>query len=521
MKTRILRMFIRHSLPLLFTAIMLGGGAMIISYGFAARSSEREAHNQFEQIHAYYEAILTEMDTLNLMFSTNSEIITRLQRLLDAGQWEWADSYDNKMIRSFISAPANAQPYIDSIYVYLYNDQGRVLTSQSGITAIESMEDSAWYDSFIKNGGHDPFRAEYIVIAPRGDSRLKKQLLRISRTIYNTGSAPAGVIVLNLLEERLITDHPSFFTAEDSSLIVRDSLGNRLLSVPSGISADFSRTADRKKYIRFALTDRRFGWQYELLVPRKYLYRLPRTIGLLTIVLSVSACILGLLLTHKTYKREQKYQQMEKEVLEYRALQMQINPHFLYNTLETINWKAVSVGSNDISRMIRLLSNLLKYSIGISENPGVPLAEEIRYTQDYLALQNFRFGGRFSALWRIGPALDNIQVPRLFFQPILENSFTHGFRQDGGIFEITIRIKRSESGDKIVFTIDDNGEGMDQQTLERLNAGESSVFGKKHSIGFSNIRKRITLFYKGKAEFSINSGVKAGTLIRICIPAAP
>ncbi|MDR1108141.1 MAG: histidine kinase [Spirochaetaceae bacterium] len=561
MKNRLFRVFIFHSLPLLFVTILLGGGAMVISYVFAVRANEQQAHNQLEQIQAYYEVILAEMDSLNLMFSTNSEIITRLRYILEADRWEWMDSNYAKLIRSYISAPANARPYIDSIYVYLHNDRGRFLSSHDGILVLSAVTGSAWFDSFVRDGGVTEFRAEEVILNLPEAPGISRRILRIFRTIYDTKPQPIGVIVLDLLPDRLVNDYPSHFAAEGSSLTIRDNSGVPLILIPpnaAGVPEEES-----ARFAGFSLISPRFGWNFELRVPRSYLYRIPRTIGIMTIALSVLACVLGLLLTYKTNQKEnlflrnvldqfeaagvyrfgettsrekrgnifdylntqilrtflmQDYLRIQKEVMEYRALQMQINPHFLFNALETINWSAVALlkGPNDVSRMIQLLSGILKYSMQISEISGVPLEEEIKHTRSYLELQNFRFAGKFSVEWNIALGLESFPVPRLFFQPILENSFTHGFRDDNRPLRITIDIHRE--GDRLLMLIEDNGEGIDPETLKQLNSDEPAVPAGKSFIGLANIRKRTILFYKGNTEITITSKEKTGTKIRFSIP---
>ncbi|MDR3167816.1 MAG: histidine kinase [Treponema sp.] len=559
MKKRLFRVFIFHSLPLLFTTILLGGGAMAISYGFVARSNEQQVHNQLKQIQAYYEVILAEMDSLNLMFSTNSEIITRLQYILEADRWDWIDSNYAKLIRSYLSAPANARPYIDSIYVYLNNNRGRFLSSHDGILTLSAITDNGWFDSFIRDGGATEFRTEKTILNPREAPGLSRHILRVFRTIYDTKPQPIGVIVLNLLQDRLINDYPSQFAAEGSSLTIRDNAGTPLILIPQ--YAALLSEEDSGSFASFSLLSPRFGWSFELRIPRTYLYRIPRTIGFMTIILSLLACILGLLLTYKTNQKEnrflqnvleqfeaagvyrlgetpreggnifdylntqilrtfleQDYLRIQKEVMEYRVLQMQINPHFLFNTLETINWSAIALlkGPNDVSRMIQLLSGILKYSMQISANSGVPLDEEIKHTQYYLELQNFRFAGKFSVDWNIAPGLGAFPIPRLFFQPILENSFTHGFRNDNQPLRITIDIHRE--GDRLVILIEDNGEGIDPETLKQLNSDDPVIPKGKSFIGFANIRKRTLLFYKGNTEITITSKEKTGTRICFSVP---
>jgi two-component system sensor histidine kinase YesM len=542
---------------------------MAISYGFAAHNSEREANHRLEQIQAYYEVIIAEMDSLNLIFSTNPEIINRIRRILENDHWEWVDTNYARMIRSYISAPANARPYIDSIYVYLHNSEKRVLTSQDGVKPLSGMADTSWYDTFVSNAASTEVYAEHTILDRDGPAGMGKRLLRIFRIIYDTKPQPIGVIVLNLLEDRLIDDYPSFFDG-NGFLTVSGRQGERLLSIPrnSGPGEDEDRSAG--DFACFSLQSSRFDWRYALYIPRNYLYRLPRLIGLMTISLAFLVCVLGLLLTYKTNQKErcflknvldqfeaagarpldqtpvktgenifdylnsqilrtfleQDYLRIQKEVMEYRALQMQINPHFLYNTLETINWSAVALlkGPNDISRMLLLLSRILKYSTRISETAGTPLEEEIEHTRYYLELQNFRWAGQFSVSWDVDSGLGGLLVPRLLFQPILENAFAHGFRADERTLEIQIRVYREHPAwgeDRAVIEINDNGEGIDPQTLDQLNAEEPVMPGGKGFVGFINTRKRITLLYRGKAEMSIASEKGRGTRIRISLPLTP
>ncbi|GHV94359.1 hypothetical protein AGMMS50293_06790 [Spirochaetia bacterium] len=522
-KNRLLRTFIAHSLPLLCTVLMFGGGAMIITFGFVARSSEQEAHNQLEQLQAYYEIILTEMDSLNLMFSTSSEMMNRILHIFEAERLEWIDAYDMRMIRAYISSPVNARPFIDSIYVYLNNSQDRVLSSITGITTLGVMSDTGWYNSYISDGGKSEFWAEYFIVNENSREGPPKPILRICRTIYSI-TQPLGVIVLNLRADRLIAAYSSPFTAEGSFFIIRDKQGLPLLSTPG--YSKISEEKLRREYAHFYLTSIRFGWTYEFGILKEYLYRLPRSIGFMTITLSLAACILGLFLSYKAnqretrfFKMEQDYLRVQKEAMEYRALQMQINPHFLNNTLETINWSAIALsnGQNDVSRMIRLLSRLLKYSMEISKDPGVLLKEEIAHAKYYLELQNIRFEGRFSADWHIDSIPEMLRVPKLIFQPILENSFAHGFRNENQSMKIDISIYR-ENPEKAAIVITDNGGGIDEAILKQLNADNPDIPEGAALIGLANIRKRIILFYKGNAEFTINSEINKGTSIRISVP---
>jgi two-component system, sensor histidine kinase YesM len=575
MNNRLLRVFISHSLPLLFTALLIGGGAMGITYGFAAGYSEQEARKQLEQIQTYYELILTEMDSLNLMFSTSSEIISRLNQILDADRWELADASDMRMIRSYMSSPANARPFIDSIYVYLNNGKGRVLTSDGGITTVAAMADSEWYGSFLRDGGRSEFRAESALLRKGGEGTSAVRALRIYRTVYNVTYQPIGVIVMNLRTDLLVRDYPlsTLFTRDKAFLVIHDGSGARLISIPGDL--DLASGIPPGGYVSISLESRRFGWSYEMGIPRDSLYRLPRIMWIMTVVLSLVILAFGLLLTYKTNQKEtrflenvlrqfeeagasriaspvignrenvfdylnsqilktfleQDYLRVQKEAMEYRALQMQINPHFLNNALETINWTAVSLlgGPNDVSHMICLLSRLLKYSMVVAEDPGVALEEEIEHAKCYLELQDIRFAGRVTVDMRVRPFPKDLRVPKMILQPILENSFAHGLKDEDHPLKITVdvceeRCRRQGDGEdgagrgRVAIVIADNGEGIDEETLKCLDSGSLEMPGGSSMVGLANIRKRILIFYKGDASFRISSAKMMGTEIRISVP---
>ncbi|MDT4762792.1 sensor histidine kinase [Sphaerochaeta sp. PS] len=551
---RNLRLFIRHSLPLVFVAILLGSAATIITRNFLMQNSIREANQTLEQASAYYDVILDEMDSLSLMFSTNPEMMVRLQNIFRQGTLD-LDSYrESKLIRSFLSAPANARPYIDSIYVYLENDEGKVLSSNLGFTEIFRVKASSWFSSYGEKLENGNSYSEQLVVN-RG-TPTEQGIIRISRPITNPTGNFLGVIVLDLKESALAQSFGQFTAKEGKYLTVKNKQGSLLFSNPSEPCP-----YPVKKMQYFQTVSTKYGWEYTLGIYQPKLYELSTTLARSTIGLSLLALLLGLFLTHSTNRQErrflsnvmvqlnqvgssdlsegspshyknifdymnyhvirtfleQDYLRWQKEAMEYRALQMQINPHFLFNTLDTINWMAVkqAKGTNEVSQMIQLLSKLLKYSLQVEDSVGVPLAKELEQTNNYIEIQKIRFKDSLTFTQEIDPDLLDVQVPCMLLQPILENCLIHGFK---GTTDLHITLTVRKDGEKVRIEIFNTGLALNEQELAYLNREDFDALKLDKSLGLMNIKKRLMLFAKGASPLTISSDGIQGVCVTILLP---
>lgn len=192
-----------------------------------------------------------------------------------------------------------------------------------------------------------------------------------------------------------------------------------------------------------------------------------------------------------------KYQtQIEKKEAQLKALQAQINPHFMYNSLQVISGMAVSRNMMDINEMTIALSDILRYSLSFSED-SVAIKEEITYLKSYLSIQDMRFPNKLHYDIDFPGDLLECHIPKLIFQPIIENSFTHGLSQKKGKWNITIKGRRIDS-EKIEITFSDNGIGIEKEECRKLNEflDESSfkILDANSHIGLSNVNARIKLF---------------------------
>jgi two-component system sensor histidine kinase YesM len=199
------------------------------------------------------------------------------------------------------------------------------------------------------------------------------------------------------------------------------------------------------------------------------------------------------------------------------ALQSQINPHFLYNTLEAIRMRAISQGAKDVGQMIYILSTLFRTMI--KKSMVVTIADEIEYCNLYLELFQIRHKDKLQIESRISPVAMNCSIVKLLIQPIIENYIVHGFRPER--FDNLIRIEVTEAGENIQIVISDNGNGIIpsklvelQQTLQvsmRMDAPPSS-------LGICNVNERIKLYYGAEYGLTITSKIDEGTTVIMNIP---
>jgi two-component system sensor histidine kinase YesM len=175
---------------------------------------------------------------------------------------------------------------------------------------------------------------------------------------------------------------------------------------------------------------------------------------------------------------------------EFKALQSQINPHFLYNTLESINWMAKVNGQVKISEMVKSLAYLLRHSVDLKE-PIITLGEEIDIIRSYVTIQKIRFEERLVFSLSVPEGLMKRLIPKLTLQPLLENAIHYALESTIEPCQITIRGWETEEG--FFLTVEDTGPGMPSGILERLRSGEVTTKGK--GIGLLNIDDRIKIAF--------------------------
>ena len=207
----------------------------------------------------------------------------------------------------------------------------------------------------------------------------------------------------------------------------------------------------------------------------------------------------------------------QKEI-ELKALQAQINPHFLFNSLETIRGMALEREMEDISEISASLAKLLRYNIN-NKSQTVTLAEEILSTKEYLRIQKYRFGEKFEYEFSIPDWARNQEIVKFSIQPIVENSFKYGIEPSGGLSKISIKAAKETDGAYIV-SIQDNGMGISQEKLEEIskNLIQKDVIEGGPGIGLLNVHRRIVNLFGEEYGISIRSIEGKGAIVSIRLP---
>mgnify|MGYP002480033290 CR=1 FL=1 len=331
----------------------------------------------------------------------------------------------------------------------------------------------------------------------------------------------------------------------------------------------FTFTAQSNRYAVTKVHSGNSGWTYLTITPHDSLYVVPRRLILISILLLAFALMLGLVLAfyvsrsnylsflkimkmldaakegrplptaepgtkdehsviienlvkvfikQEYFKMQLSERKYRMKALELMALQSQINPHFLYNTLHTISWKAIALTKkpNEVSVMIENLSTILKYALSNSAQ-SVILDEEIFYTMCYVNIQSVRYRNKFRVIWKYDEDLSRVRVIKLMLQPLIENSIYHGIKEKEGSGTIVIRIARVDR--LLKFWVIDDGVGMDAATLRKVKETLGSEKGTvDEHIGLYNVNKRLILTYGEEYGLKIRSKPGVGTAIYFKIP---
>jgi two-component system sensor histidine kinase YesM len=333
-------------------------------------------------------------------------------------------------------------------------------------------------------------------------------------------------------------------------------------------SSFFSTTISGKPYVISKFNSNRLGLKYISIIPQEAIYSVPKQLAKLTCFLLIVSFILGLAIayyiTQKNYNQilniisiinsaetgnklpplpnritdeysyiihnilkifiEQSYLKLQLSEKQYKmktaqliALQSQINPHFLYNTLHAIYWEAFSYTRkpNKLTSMVSNLSDILKYSL---DNPyqKVKLKDEISNTQAYIKIQQSRYIDKFKVIWSYDESLEDLSIIKLVMQPLIENCIYHGFTNGDKKYYIKIKILKLNSCLKI--SVIDNGSGITKEKLRDIRNNLEVDNDHSDRIGLFNTNKRLKLTYGEKYGLKIRSKLGHGTVVYIRIP---
>jgi two-component system sensor histidine kinase YesM len=543
--------------------------------------------NLLSQIEENCELVFQELDSLSLYFTTNPQIIIYLKEILRSPTMSYETFHYFDIIKNFITSPANAKPFVNSIYIYFNNPDRKLISSTNGLTALEEFYDHSWYDSYLDRNKKPDTWIEFREINRYSFKSKPVKVLTLYKKIYSPGMQYAdGVVILNIdikyIENMLnksviIPQQVVLILDKDKNVIFRSSTDQAEyidhINFPEILTDEkdfFQVNANNTSYVVSQFSSQRYSWKYVSIVPKYYLYRIPSNLTLITVVLVTVLFLLGLVMAFFTTRNgydyvkkllsiinaaeggqplprfperkegelefivhnimktfiEQSYlklqlseKQYKLQYMELMALQAQINPHFLFNTLETINWKVIALtnGPNQVNEMIENLSDIVKYSLA-SYDGTTTLEDEIKYTQNYVAIQRIRYPAKFDVIWQIENDALPCQVIKLLIQPLIENSIYHGIKEKEGKSRIKVKVQLLQADLRI--RIIDNGLGVPRERLHSIIARLESdeAVDCKH-IGLLNTNKRIKFAYGDSYGLTFQSKQGLGTMTTLLLPA--
>jgi two-component system sensor histidine kinase YesM len=209
---------------------------------------------------------------------------------------------------------------------------------------------------------------------------------------------------------------------------------------------------------------------------------------------------------------------------ELKALQAQINPHFLFNTLDALRWSLEDKDEEELAELVVAMSNLFRYTITKkTDGDWVTIKEEIQHIEDYMEIMKMRFGEHVNWKLNLSPDWQHVKIPKLLIQPLVENAVLHGAGNTVKPCTITVSFYQDVDKEYLQILVKDDGPGIDQEKLDfikrTITTGESTS-GKGNGMALSNVYKRLQLYYQDRLKqgLTISSEVNVGTTVSFIIP---
>lgn len=557
--------FIRNFLAIICAVMIPVTAAGIIIYneynGYIEKSITESKLNEAGSIN----------ETVNLVIMEAERMAYRVanENTFDAffrGKVFDANSYSKMMKKTELSRALNSMliygEYIESIYIY-ENTNNAVITSNQEIGSVEKIPDTGWMESYrsMKSNSCAVYRApetygfkpEYISIVQRapmqGSADLGAVIININlkniKKIINEGSEKTDSLIVTKAGEVVFRSNPESGLYEKYGAILRKNADKKA----------FVYKADN--YVAVRTISEYTGWEYIAFSPLDDFNKTKK--GSLTVffismlAVFIFAAVFSFYASLRSFapiksilqyidennrrgiqsydtnevkyilnaleldrKRTQEELNLRLEKLKeesLRALRYQINPHFLYNTLEALNWKIMRLcgRENEASKMLLELSFLLRTSLDTSDNL-TDISTELEYIEKYIDLMKARYKN-FDVEWDAAENLRQYKTVKLSLQPIIENAIYHGIKPLGKSGMIKISLRKTQ--EEIIFEISDNGVGISQQKCDEINSETGA--GDGH-IGLRNVNERIKIMFGMKYGLVIAPCAGGGTVVTMHIP---
>ena len=562
--------------------VVLGGAAIFLSQNIVIRELSSLKERNLRQVAENIELWFSEADSIALGLSTDPELSRGAEYLLKTGIPSHSDLKLSRTLQSLLASAVNARLYLHSITVTTDSSAGYMITSTEGLIRLDDYSDSEWLRG---TEDHMDEITPWTVardFTPLPNFPLRIPILSFYRNMLGTGSLERkGVLSVNVDVRKLeALLEKSAEAAGGRFILVDRSNGKPLAGMKLGMGEESLETflsgAGGDDYFVASLDSERFPFTYYLLSPAEEFRRIPRRItliggalatlalavgialalalarrnfrlldGILDIVEAagqgkplppfresrnealdyVSLAVLKTFVEHDYYKIRLSERELRQRTLELTALQAQMNPHFLLNTLNTGIQLAIVEGAERTGEYMEHLSKLFRHNMR-EKNVVVPLRHEVEGLESFFYILRVRFPKNLDLVLDF-PAdiLDAYTVPASILQPLVENCIVHAFKGKDERNSIIVRIYLE--GRHLFLSVSDNGAGMGEERIRTLLQPVSVDESGSKVMGLENVIQRLYFFFPDDGEVvKIRSVEGEGTevLIRIdtgkkiCIP---
>lgn len=532
------------------------------------------SRNTLNQTKERMDTLMNEVVQISGQMSLDEDIMKFLLPEGDGGRNKEATLAAKDQIRMY----SGLFDYIDSIYVYSSKLQ-YVVTSDGG-GPLEEFDDLTWHSNLTERI-YEPGRMISRVNKPGFPYFLSYiQPIRLTQMQF-LGGIIVNIDIDKLDDQMAVDSSEELLIVDDRDNVIfanrQENLMKKWTELPLAQLVDKetdtgsqSVKAEDGEQIFTVLHSSDFKWRYVSVVPMRKYQEYQREFGsfyvltiMLILILSVIAAVLISVYTYNPVKnilnllknpdiyepvgpakqgfKQDEIQeitgnivrnfysnrQMQKELEDYlnlvnkaqlAALQAQISPHFLFNTLENLRWRAIAIckGDNEVSQIILNLSEMLRISLDNSRQI-ISLEEEIKNARLYIEILQLRYADKIKVEWNISEELKKCQIVKVSLQPLIENAVYHGIKPLRG--QGIISISAFSENERVKIRVRDNGVGMSQEECRLLNEDLKSAYQTKEGhIGVRNVGQRLKLILGDAAEMSLRSAVGEGTTVTISLP---
>lgn len=570
---------------LLLVPILLIGPYSIYQINKESRNAlEKNSYSMLYQIDETMKGLLEEMDNIYYYIRSNPSITTSLKSAYNEPELTLNNLRNINNICSLLRYYMYTSEYIETIYVYYYNNNNRILVPEKGMISRDAYKNTDWIEEAKEAENAIWLNTKMVA---KDKYSVPVPILYYFRKIYSTidPSNMIGIIAVeydgNAINKymnslSLYPDQTIAVVNKGEQILLQNSemdFSSFLEDENNGQPGDFDyydTVMDEEKYTVSKLQSQYIQeLEYISAVPTKnvlsssnqfaraFLMLIGGAIAVSVVLAAVRAkkdyknleSILELLshpeqalqretehlqafsdpYNYITYNiinlfiqqdylnvqtSEQKY---KLQALELSALQQQINPHFLHNTLNTIYWEAIGLtkGQNVCSEMLTKLASIMRYSLG---NPDeiVTMKDELDYLKSYVYIQEKRYNYKFHMEYDIDENVFSYPIRKMILQPLVENSISHGIKSLKR--EGVIRLKIHRKGEGVYVSVLDNGIGISAERIKELKKSLENWEEYGTHVGLSNVHRRLILAYGKQAELHIVSRAGQGTCVYFRIP---